>query len=74
MEDVENVDFGRGETIETNYNKASAALNLFSKHSDKAISQRAKVLKESVHATIDGKIFNKKEANDRTINAVQKWL
>jgi hypothetical protein len=26
----------------------------------------------SVRATIDGKTFNKKEANDHTINAVQK--
>jgi 4-aminobutyrate aminotransferase-like enzyme len=38
MENVENVDFGRGETTGTNYNKAFAALNLFSKHSDKALS------------------------------------
>ena len=46
MENVDNVDFGRGETTGTNYNEAFAALNLFSKHADKAISQQAEVLKE----------------------------
>eukprot|EP00957_Ditylum_brightwellii_P028489 2150886-Ditylum_brightwellii.AAC.1 len=46
MENVENVDFGRGEMTGTNYNKAFATLNLFSKHADKAIYQRAEVLKE----------------------------
>eukprot|EP00957_Ditylum_brightwellii_P076060 5780986-Ditylum_brightwellii.AAC.1 len=30
MNNVENVDFGRGETTGTNFNKAFAALNLFS--------------------------------------------
>eukprot|EP00957_Ditylum_brightwellii_P183705 13992503-Ditylum_brightwellii.AAC.1 len=43
---LENVDFGRGETTRTNYNKASATLILYSKHSDKALSRRAEVLKE----------------------------
>jgi hypothetical protein len=28
----------------------------------------------SLRGTIDGLTFNKKEANDHTINAVQKWL
>ena len=46
VENVDNVDFGRGETTGTNYNKAFAALNLFSKHSDKALSRRADILKE----------------------------
>ena len=46
MEIFENVDFGRGETTGTNYNEASAALNLYSQHSDKALSRRAEVLKE----------------------------
>eukprot|EP00957_Ditylum_brightwellii_P209771 15363185-Ditylum_brightwellii.AAC.1 len=46
MEHVENVHFGRGETTKTNYNKASAALNIYSKHSDKALSQCTEVLKE----------------------------
>ena len=120
-ENVVNVDFGRGETTGTNYNEALAALNLYSQHSDKALSRRAEVLKElnvdeenawgkgiliycnsvvtnsmlgikgrylpmleslpfsnctprSVRCTIDGLTFNKKEANDHTINAVQKWL
>eukprot|EP00957_Ditylum_brightwellii_P177279 13505017-Ditylum_brightwellii.AAC.1 len=103
MENVENVDFGRGETPGTNYSKVSAALNLYSQHSGKALSRRTEVLKElnvdkedawgkgiliycnsvvtkctlgmngsprSVRATIDGKTFNKKEANDHTFNAV----
>eukprot|EP00957_Ditylum_brightwellii_P005145 391717-Ditylum_brightwellii.AAC.1 len=38
MKHVESVDFGRGESTGTIYNKAFAALNLFSKHADKAIS------------------------------------
>eukprot|EP00957_Ditylum_brightwellii_P159153 12113018-Ditylum_brightwellii.AAC.1 len=46
MENVENVDFGRGETTGTNYDETSAALNLFSNHSDKALSWCAEVLKE----------------------------
>ena len=46
MENVENVDFGRGETTGTSYNKDFAALNLFFKHADKAVSQWAEVLKE----------------------------
>eukprot|EP00957_Ditylum_brightwellii_P058263 4417807-Ditylum_brightwellii.AAC.1 len=46
MENVENVDIGRGETTRTNYSKAFAALNLFSKHADNTISQQAEVLKE----------------------------
>eukprot|EP00957_Ditylum_brightwellii_P038201 2888075-Ditylum_brightwellii.AAC.1 len=103
MENVENVDFGRGETRRTNYNEAFATLNLFSKHSDKAISQQAEVLKElnideedawekgifiycnsiiskptlrmegsprSLYGAIDRKTYNKKEANDHTINTV----
>eukprot|EP00957_Ditylum_brightwellii_P008109 614913-Ditylum_brightwellii.AAC.1 len=41
LENVENVDFGREETTETNYNKASFALNLYSQHSDKALSRCA---------------------------------
>eukprot|EP00957_Ditylum_brightwellii_P124170 9465300-Ditylum_brightwellii.AAC.1 len=41
MKNVESVDFGRGETTGTNYNKAFATDNLFSKHADKAISQQA---------------------------------
>eukprot|EP00957_Ditylum_brightwellii_P020248 1528342-Ditylum_brightwellii.AAC.1 len=35
MKNVENIDFGRGETTGTNYKKAFAALNLYSQHSDK---------------------------------------
>eukprot|EP00957_Ditylum_brightwellii_P054892 4160746-Ditylum_brightwellii.AAC.1 len=46
MENVENVDFGRGETTGTNYNKTFAALNLYSQHFDKALSRRAEFLKE----------------------------
>eukprot|EP00957_Ditylum_brightwellii_P149588 11390985-Ditylum_brightwellii.AAC.1 len=46
MENVDNVDFGRGETTGTNFNKASAALNLYSKHSDKALFRCEEVLKE----------------------------
>eukprot|EP00957_Ditylum_brightwellii_P181898 13858059-Ditylum_brightwellii.AAC.1 len=46
LENVENIDFGGGETTETNYNEASAALNFYLKHSDKAPSRRAEVLKE----------------------------
>eukprot|EP00957_Ditylum_brightwellii_P157447 11983002-Ditylum_brightwellii.AAC.1 len=46
MENVDNIDFGRGETTGTNYSKAFAALNLFSKYSDKALSRCAEVLKE----------------------------
>eukprot|EP00957_Ditylum_brightwellii_P129541 9880725-Ditylum_brightwellii.AAC.1 len=46
MDNIENVDSGRGETTGTNHNKAFAALNLFSKHSGKAISQCCEVLKE----------------------------
>eukprot|EP00957_Ditylum_brightwellii_P118726 9055393-Ditylum_brightwellii.AAC.1 len=46
MKNVKNADYGRGETTGTNYNKAFAALNHFSKHADKAISQQPEVLKE----------------------------
>ena len=44
-ENVVNVDFGRGETTGTNYNEAFAALNLYSQHSDKALSRCAEFLK-----------------------------
>eukprot|EP00957_Ditylum_brightwellii_P113243 8635744-Ditylum_brightwellii.AAC.1 len=46
MKNVESINFGRGKTTGTNNNKAFATLNLFSIHADKAISQRAEVLKE----------------------------
>eukprot|EP00957_Ditylum_brightwellii_P145428 11074339-Ditylum_brightwellii.AAC.1 len=45
MENAESVDFGRGKATGTNYNEAFAALNLFLKHVDKAISQHIEVLK-----------------------------
>eukprot|EP00957_Ditylum_brightwellii_P000899 71860-Ditylum_brightwellii.AAC.1 len=45
LENVENVAFGRGETTGTNYNEASAVLNLYSQHSDKALSRQEEVLK-----------------------------